>query len=259
VSFPRERPTLPRRIAEPWVHRFVESGDSWIVYGDRSRREALRLGADAARIVTAPPVPPLRAPEGTTVRSAGSRSAGLRFLVVAQLIPRKGIDVVIEAFRALDGPHELWIAGTGPLTAAIEEAATADPRITLLGHLDWEALDHAYREADAAVLPSRYEVWGQVVSEAQAHGMPVVATTAVGAEADLIDEGKTGLVVPPGDAPALAAALRTLAGWDAAQGTACGEAARSTFEAWTVDDAAAAFAEACRLGVDHRRGAGAAA
>jgi len=71
----------------------------------------------------------------------------------------------------------------------------------------WEALPALYAEADALVLPSRHDGWGLVVNEALASGIPVVATTAVGAATDLLREGETGFLVPPADVGALATAL----------------------------------------------------
>lgn len=252
VSFPRDTPSLPRRIAEPWVHRFMSSSDAWIVYGTRSREEALRLGAAADRVVEVPPVPPLRIPERSALRPASERARGIRFLIVAQLIERKGIGTAIEAFRSLDGPHELWVAGDGPLAETLAAEAAKDRRISMLGHLEWSDLSERYKAADVFVLPSHYEVWGQVISEAQAHGMPTVTTDAVGAAADLVHP-EVGAVVPPADSGLLASAMRTITDWPEAFWERCAREARRQALSWTAEDAARGFELAAELGLAHRQ------
>jgi glycosyltransferase involved in cell wall biosynthesis len=85
--------------------------------------------------------------------------------------------------------------------------------VSLAGELDDAALEAAYDNADVFVLATLRETYGMAVAEALAHGVPVV-TTATGAAADLVGaaEGGAGLLVPPGDEAALAAALSRLIG-----------------------------------------------
>ncbi len=139
------------------------------------------------------------------------RPAGAPFtlLFCGQLVHRKGVDVLAEAFgrAAREEPRlRLLLAGEGPERAALARALPPG-RFELRGHLPWEALPALYAEADALVLPSRHDGWGLVVNEALASGIPVVATTAVGAATDLLRDGEAGFLVPPADAPALTAAL----------------------------------------------------
>jgi glycosyltransferase involved in cell wall biosynthesis len=139
--------------------------------------------------------------------------APFTFLFCGQLVHRKGVDVLAEAFgrAACEEPRlRLLVAGAGPEREALECALPAG-RFELRGHVPWEGLPALYAEADALVLPSRHDGWGLVVNEALASGIPVVATTAVGAAADLLREGETGFLVPPADATALAAALLSAA------------------------------------------------
>ncbi len=90
-------------------------------------------------------------------------------------------------------------------------ASALDGRVVLAGPVDTAGVDAAYRTADVLVLPSRMETYGMVVSEALAHGLPVIAA-AVGGVPDALGRGPggvvPGLIVPPDDVPALAAALR---------------------------------------------------
>lgn len=138
-----------------------------------------------------------------------------RLLAVGSLTPRKGYDVLLDALALLaDLDFTLTIVGTpdlDPATAARlagRVAALPEGRMRLAGRLDAAALDAAYAQADIMVHPALYEGYGMVLAEALRRGLPVVCTTG-GASAETVPDG-AGLKVPPGDAPALAAALRRL-------------------------------------------------
>src|SRR5205814_2215293 len=82
-----------------------------------------------------------------------------------------------------------------------------DPsRVRLLGHVAWDELLGWYRRAAVCVLPSYYETFGLAALEPKAFGLPVVALTA-GALPEVVEDGVSGLLVPPGDVPALAGAI----------------------------------------------------
>jgi glycosyltransferase involved in cell wall biosynthesis len=249
-SFSREKPTLPRRLAEPWVRTFMRSADACLVYGTRHVRDAVTLGADAARTVIAPitalaPEPPVRPhPPG-----AGET---LRYLFVGRLIERKGIDVLLEAFRGVAG-GELWIAGDGPLRGTVEAAAAADPRVRLLGHRSGAALEKVYREAHVLIVPSLYEPWGLVVHEGLAHGLPVIVTDQVGAGDDLIDSGTNGYVVPAGSGSALTEAMRAPIGWAPEQWKKAAKRSDETLARCSIDRGVEGFIRGCTLAVEHRR------
>ncbi len=168
------------------------------------------FGITADRIVTAEPgVDP--AP-----RAAGGGAGPLRLLAVGSLIPRKGYDVLIDALLGIaDRDWLLTIAGSpdhAPETAAalgarIEAAGLAD-RILLAGAVAPGKLDELYEKADLFVMPSLFEGYGMVLTEALARGLPVVCTQA-GAGADRMPD-TAALKVAPGDAAALAKALARL-------------------------------------------------
>jgi len=119
----------------------------------------------------------------------------------------KAHDVSLEALARLPDAW-LWIAGAGPQEAKLKALATAlgvADRVRFLGwRTDASAL---YRAADVCVFPSRYEPLGNVVIQAWAHGLPVVAARSQGPSA-LIRDGEDGLLVPVDDAEALAGAVR---------------------------------------------------
>ena len=99
-TFARERPTLPRRVAEPWVRYFMRSSDAWLAGGTRHARDVIRLGADPDRTV----ITPLTAIAPTeVVKKRGTNAPGLtRYLFVGRLIESKGLDVLLDAFDRLD-------------------------------------------------------------------------------------------------------------------------------------------------------------
>ena len=102
-------------------------------------------------------------------------------------------------------------------------------------------IERWYAAADVVVLPTRYEPFGNVHLEALASGVPVVTTSRAGG-AEVIDEGKSGAVVPPGDVPATAAAMERLRAGD----PAISEAARRGAEPFTFAAQVAALSAVYR-------------
>lgn len=137
-------------------------------------------------------------------------------LAVGAVVPRKGFDVLVTALATLgDLPWRLTIAGD--LTRDPKEAAKLqdlvlhhqlNSRIETPGTVSALRLSMLFAKADLFVLASRFEGYGMAYAEALTHGIPVVGTTA-GAIPDTIPQG-AGLLVPPDDPAALAAALRSL-------------------------------------------------
>jgi glycosyltransferase involved in cell wall biosynthesis len=146
-----------------------------------------------------------------------------RLVCVAAVTPRKGQDVLVGALAEIAARHpELpWsCACVGPLrrdpayaerVRALIERRGLGARVTLTGPRTGADLDAGYAAADLAVLPSLAEPYGMVVTEALARGIPVL-TTAVDGIPDTLgrapDGRVPGILVPPGDVAALAAALR---------------------------------------------------
>jgi glycosyltransferase involved in cell wall biosynthesis len=116
-----------------------------------------------------------------------------------------------ETFAAALPDHHLWLAGEGPLDESlrrlVKDMGVAE-RVRFLG---WRADTPAlYAACDAFVCPSRHEPFGNIIVEAWAQRVPVVATRSEG-PGTLIEDGATGLLVPVDDAAAFAAAIRRLA------------------------------------------------
>jgi glycosyltransferase involved in cell wall biosynthesis len=131
-------------------------------------------------------------------------------LCVAQWIPRKGIRELLQAWRAGDrsGARLVLVGETDPEPAyAAEVHALLTDDVEVLGSVDDVILAQCYAHADLFALPSVAEGYGIVYAEALACGVPILAC-ATGPVPDLV--GDAGILVPPGDAGAVAAALDTL-------------------------------------------------
>src|SRR5262245_10172880 len=147
-------------------------------------------------------------------RTRESRGDAVALLSVGALVPRKGYDVLVAALATIrDLPWRLTIAGardrspkTASELAAMIVALDLADRVTLAGAVADAWLAELYAEADLFVLASRHEGYGMALAEAIAYGLPVIATTA-GAIPDTVPPG-AGILVPPDDCAALAAALR---------------------------------------------------
>ena len=128
-------------------------------------------------------------------------------LALGRLHTNKGFDVLLNALAQLPEAY-LLLAGVGPEREALEKLAVhagVKPRVRFLG---WrEDIADLMATADLFVHPARHEPLGNVILEAWAHSRPVVATAADGPRL-LIEDGKTGLLTPIDDAPALAATVR---------------------------------------------------
>jgi phosphatidylinositol alpha-1,6-mannosyltransferase len=165
---------------------------------------------DPHRVVHVPygaePQPPIDPPSGCTLLS------------VARLVPRKGVDTVINALRQLPPEVDYRVVGIGPDATRLRQLAKAGgvaERVHFLGRLDAAALDDEYRRCTVFVLPARrtldgeLEGYGLVYFEAAAWGRPVVAGRS-GGEIDAVEDGRTGLLVDGTSVDAVAQAVAGL-------------------------------------------------
>jgi glycosyltransferase involved in cell wall biosynthesis len=138
------------------------------------------------------------------------------FLTVARLRKNKGLDHLVEGARlaAATAPEARWlIVGQGREDASLRQLVEdygLEERVRLLGQLDGDLLPALYASCDAHVLPALHEAFPIVNLEAMASGIPIVVS-GIAPHLELVDDGDTGLVVPPRDPAALAAAMARLA------------------------------------------------
>jgi len=193
------------------------------------RRLALGWGLDEARVSVlpnpAPEVPPL--PSRDVLRA----ELGLDGDVLAfagRLGPQKSLDVALDALALVPGVT-LAVAGDGPDRTALERRARElgiDGRVRFLGSLPRGEVIRLFRAADASVLSSSWENFPHTVVEALAVGTPVISTD-VGGVPEVVRDGENGLLVPAGDAAALAAAIERFFGDDELRERLAGAAVES--------------------------------
>jgi phosphatidylinositol alpha-mannosyltransferase len=148
---------------------------------------------------------------------------------------RKGLAVLLAALADLPDEVRVWVGSDGPQTAELRARVAGDDRVEWLGRVDDDEKAARLRAADVFCAPSLHgESFGVVLLEAMAAGTPIVATELPG-YANVARPGREGILVPPGDAAALATALRRV--------LTDGDTARALVEAGT--------ARADELSMDH--------
>jgi glycosyltransferase involved in cell wall biosynthesis len=182
-----------------------------VVTSEWTRRQVLtRYAIPAHRVHVARP--------GADRVAAPARPVRGRLICVGVLGRHKGQDLLVEALAGL-AERDWHCVLAGPLDRDPDFVEKLQARITSLGYghrvrlsgvLTGAALSHAYTTADVLVAPSRSETYGMTVTEALAHGLPVIAAAVGGlpeALGSAADGTRPGQLVPPGDPAALAAAL----------------------------------------------------
>jgi glycosyltransferase involved in cell wall biosynthesis len=210
---------MDRRVSRGWRTRLVYNRlvRCAVAISPAVERCLLEGGVDPTRIVVVPSaidparILPARGRHATRA-DLGAAADQFVLLALAALVPRKGIDVLLEALHHLDARHTdvvAWIAGDGPQRAELEaRARDLGVRVAFLGRRDDPG--DLLAACDALVLPARREGLGVSALEAMAAGRPVVASR-VGGLAEAVVHERTGLLIPPEDARALAEAIVRLA------------------------------------------------
>ncbi|HYC04349.1 MAG TPA: glycosyltransferase family 4 protein [Azospirillaceae bacterium] len=193
--------------------KWYRGHDALIAQADWQRDAALAGGFKGmvARVnAWSHPHPPPDAATVARLRVEMGAGPGERLvLAVGQLIPEKGMDLLVRAVRALPDPRlRLAVAGHGAGRAGLEALAAGDRRIRLLGFRD--DVRDLYFAADLFCSPSRFEPFGLVFLEALDAGLPVVASTSEGAKAILTSLPNTRLVPPSEEPGPLAEALAAM-------------------------------------------------
>jgi glycosyltransferase involved in cell wall biosynthesis len=191
--------------------RALAHADAVIVTGAETEHLLVEgYGVEAEKISLAEP--------GVTPRPRATpdTDAPVRLLSVGAISPRKGYDVLIDALArvteldwlaAIVGSIDRDAATAAVLSEQIARTGQQD-RIRLVGAVDEDALDSCFRESHLFVLPSRFEGYGMVLTEAIAYGLPVIATETIPALRTLPPDATLG--VPADDPGALAQAIQSV-------------------------------------------------
>lgn len=172
-----------------------------LVNSEWSRQAVIRQGADPARVHV---IPLAYEADAAPAPAAPAGTRPLTVLWLGTVLLRKGIAYLVEAARRLaDEPVRFLVAG--PIGIRDEARRQAPANIEWLGPVPRSEASRTYRSADVFVLPTISDGFAITQVEALAHGLPVIATPNCGA---VVDDGRTGFLVPARDADALAGAVR---------------------------------------------------
>lgn len=192
----------------------VTMADKWLSTGKHTTEYLVHYGARKEEIVEYPfssffegdILPKIICPEE---KAAMRIALGMReekiVLTIGQFIHRKGFDVLLKAAAEVQGDVGIYIVGGVPTQ---EYLKLRDERMLQNIHfLDFqpkERLNLIYKAADLFVLPTREDIWGLVINEAMAYGLPVITTDRCVAGLDLVEDGVNGYIVPVGEEKVLA-------------------------------------------------------
>ncbi len=203
--------------------------DAVFLPGERQACFAERLGFPANRIWRG-----LYCPDNERfVRAAAGATRTPRFGYVGRLTALKGITDLLDAYAlyrsATSNPWGLAIAGTGPLAASIPDTAG----VSHVGFLQPSDLPAWLAGIGCLVVPSRFEPWGVVISEAAASGQPIVATQACGAGPHLVHDFVNGRLAETGSAESLAECLKYISSASDSERSAMGEISQRLASVYT--------------------------
>jgi glycosyltransferase involved in cell wall biosynthesis len=175
---------------------------------------ATELGSNGIKVIPNP-IDPWMLEQALSPESNQAEHDRDTVLYTGRLQYSKGVLVLLEAVPMITREHkQAHFVLAGARHNSIDGAtldqklgiANAARCVTMPGHVPWRELVKQYRRAKIFVMPSFYETGGISVIEAMAFGLPVVATHA-GGLAEVVEDGVTGILVPPGDSEALAEAV----------------------------------------------------
>jgi glycosyltransferase involved in cell wall biosynthesis len=181
----------------------VSRASSFISYGTQAKNYLVGLGADVAKVTIAIntvdvdyfriETEKLRNGQATNLHGAPKR-----FLYVGNLEQGKRVDLLIEAVNRLRTKRDdfvLEIIGTGSLESLLKNLAKDNNAVEFHGYLQRSDVAKRLAEASCFVFPSEYDVWGLVLVEAMAAGLPCLASIHCGATSDLIRDDQTGFAL----------------------------------------------------------------
>ncbi len=181
------------------MHTWTRLVDRYVALSHFSRNKLIDGGLPREKIVVKPNfVHPDPGP---------GQGNGQYAIFVGRLAPEKGIDTLLQAWHLLQQPIPLKIVGAGPLQQQVAKASRRNSSIHWMGQLPVDQVLALIGDAACLVMPSIcYEHFPRTIAEAFAKGTPVIASR-LGAMTELIDDGRTGLLVKPADAADLASKL----------------------------------------------------
>ena len=179
--------------------------------------------------------------EKTALRESLGISEQHMILAIGQFIHRKGFDILLKSAQSLPRDVGIYIVG-GEATQeyqTLRETLNV-PHVHFLGFQKKERLAEFYKAADLFVLPTREDIWGLVINEAMAYGLPVITTDRCVAGLELVEDGVNGYIVPVEDAQTLAEKIHAVLQSDLEK---MGQASLDKIRPYTLENMAKVHAE----------------
>lgn len=193
----------------------VRGADAFVVNGKSARKYVVEfLGARAEKVFAEPFLVPsvcaLLQSSDVAPPAIDARPQHPLFLFVGQIVPRKGLKVLLEACILLKERgyqnYSLLVVGDGEQRQELEEFTTnnnLERQVEWLGKIPYSSLGKYFQAADVFVFPTYEDIWGMVLTEAMAFGKPVICSQGANA-VEMVAEGENGFVYPPEDTAQLA-------------------------------------------------------
>ena len=160
---------------------------------------------------------------------------------VSRFISSKRLDMLIRSAAELGKHVGVYLIGGKPTEEYLKiQKELGAKNVHFVGFLKKDRLTEYYRAADLFALPTQTDVWGLVINESMACGLPVVTTDRCVAGLELVENGKNGYIIPVDDQQALTEAIRSTLEGDC---RAMGAAALETIRPYTIENMAAAHVE----------------
>lgn len=189
--------------------KLISSATDWLSTGEVTNQYLTYYGANKDQIHVYPFTTmkeediindPLTKTEKIKLRTELGIPYNHMVISVGSFIPRKGFDVLIKAAKKFKEDTGVYIIGGEPTKEYNELIKQYDiNNVYFLSFLEYEELKKYYLAADVFVFPTREDVWGLVINEAMANGLPVITTTSCVAGLEMIDEGINGYLVSKDD------------------------------------------------------------
>lgn len=214
-------PSLQRSLTKPLVSLLVKNSDFLFGISTRAKEYFISLGAksDQVKVMLSTSYEPNKEVSKQEIERTRHelkiKTNDFMLLYVGQLIPRKGIQTILDSANSLKNNKKIQfiLVGYGSLETDINNFIARNElnNIRIVNYVDPKNIWNYYFAADAFVLASHEETWGLVVNEAMRAKLPVLLSNKVGSSDDLLIDGKNGFAFNPDDHQALASKISLLA------------------------------------------------
>ncbi len=202
-------------------HYFIRSANWWLSSSKSTSEYLVHYGANPNRIFIYPfsslhkrdiNILPASEAEKEQLRKKLGIEGEKVVLGAGQFIHRKGFDTAIEAWANMPKEYTLLIIGSGSEEEKYREMINKKDlkNVQIIGFQNKESLKQYYRASDVFIFPTREDIWGLVVNEAMAQGLPVISTDAALSACELVSNGVNGYLISPDDPKALSDKLHRI-------------------------------------------------